>query len=340
MLGLTGIHTFVSDSRLDKFQQKKYLEHSLIIQAVSAWWWKKINGPIHLYTTEADAEFLKELKIFDLYDSVNTELLSKDEDILWPDFNQACRMRVVADQTKFPFAILDNALIFRTPLEENDLRGDLKFLYREVFLHRNHPPIEYLGKRADYNFPSFLGKTDLINPSLLIWSNPQLIRDYWALAQDYMKGNREDCRSFDWVTPELSKIWKNSYVEQRLLSALVERDSYNVSSLFPLKYSGDIDEWVDKKGEINDLIEIQQSTRIDFYQMRDEKSAFYDLNPPICTGDQIRTFYRLISVANELRDEKLTDVIEEIIIFTIEKTFALGLDDFYQLRTSSRFLLK
>ena len=341
MLEITGIHSFVTDPNMGKFQQEKYLEHVLIAQSMSAWWWKKLNGPIHLYTTEADAAFLKELKILDLYDSVNTSLLSKDEGISWSEFGHSCKMKVVAEQTKFPFATIDNDLIFRTILEENDLHIDLKILHREVYLHKNSPPTEYLGKREDYRFPSFIDKKiDPINTSLLIWNNPQLIRDYWSLASDYMKNNLEGSRHFDWAKPGYSKRWKNLFVEQRLLSALVERDSYEVSSLFPLKYSGDIDVWVDKKGEIKDFIETQGSTHIDFYHMWEEKSTFYDFKAPQCTGNQIRTLYRLISAADELRDEKMTDIIEEIIFFTIEKTYALGLDDFYQLRTASRFLLK
>jgi len=341
MLGLVGIHSFITDPSLSKNHPKKYLEHVLITQALSAWFWKKINGPIHLYTTEADAEFLREIKLLDIYDYVNTELLSREEEIPWEEFGPVCKMRVVAAQQKFPFATIDNDLIFRTVLETNDLNTDLTVLHREVFVNRNYPPLEYLGKREGYEFPEFAKmKVDPINVGFVIWTNPQLVRDYWSYALDYMKNNKGESTIFDWAVPGLPKFWKSLFVEQRLLANLVERDNYFVNSLFPLKYSGDIEIWVDKKGEKKDFAETQTQSKIDFYHMWGEKSLFYNFTPPICSSNQIRTLYRLISAANQLKDPQLDQIIDEIIVFTIEKTFALGLEDFYQLRTASRFLLK
>ena len=43
---------------------------------------------------------------------------------------------------------------------------------------------------------------------------------------------------------------------------------------------------------------------------------------------------------NELKDPLLDEIIDEILLFTIEKTFAIGLEDFYNLRTINRILLK
>jgi hypothetical protein len=341
MLGLTGIHSFATDPTLGKNSPKKYLEHVLITQILSAFFWKKINGPIHLYTTERDAEFLRELKILDLYDHVNTELLSRDEGIPWEEFGSVRKMRVAAHQETFPFATIDNDLIFRTVLEENDMNTDLTILHRELFLHRNYPPLDYLGKREDYEFPEFASmKEDPINVGFLIWTNPQLVRDYWSYALDYMKDNKDESKSFEWASPELTKYWKSLFVEQRLLANLVERDNYHIGTLFPLKYSGDIDVWVDKKGEIKEFAAIQAETNIDFYHMRGEKSFFYNFDPPICSSSQIKTLYNLILAVNGLKDEKMNEILDEIILFAIEKTHALSLEDFYQLRIASRFLLK
>jgi hypothetical protein len=341
MLGLIGIHSFVTDPNTTKNHPKKYLEHVLLTQALSAYFWKKINGPIHLYTTERDAEFLKELKMLDIYDYVNTELLSRDEGIPWEEFGPVCKMRVAAHQQKFPFATIDNDLIFRTVLEENDLNSDLTLLHKEVFLHRNYPPLEYLGKREGYEFPAFASmQSDPINVGFLIWTNPQLVRDYWSYAFDYIKNNTGESRSFEWTVPGLPKFWKSLFVEQRLLANLIERDNYQTATLFPLKYSGDIEVWVNKKGEVKDFEATQTETKIDFYHMWGEKSLFYNFEPPICSSNQIRTLYRLISAANDLKDEKMNEILDEIILFTIEKTFSLGLEDFYQLRTASKFLLK
>lgn len=341
MLGLIGIHSFVTDPNTNKNHPKKYLEHVLLTQVLSAHFWKKINGPIHLYTTERDAEFLRELKILDIYDYVDTELLSRDEGIPWEEFGSACKMRVAAHQTKFPFATIDNDLIFRTVLEDNDLNSDLTMLHREVFTHRNYPPLGHLGIREGYDFPEFASmQIDPVNVSFLIWTNPQLLRDYWSYASDYIKNNTGESKTFEWASPELPKLWKNFFVEQRLLANLIERDNYQTVALFPLRYSSDIEVWLNRKDEVKDFSAHQAESKVDFYHMWGEKSLFYVFDSPVCSSNQIRTLYRLISAVNDLRDEKMNEILDEIVLFTLEKTFALGLEDFYQLRTASKFLLR
>jgi hypothetical protein len=339
MIGLKGIHSFVSDPTLDKNQPRKYLEHVLITQMMSAWYWKKLNGPIHLYTTERDAEFLREMKMLDIYDHVDTELLSKTDDIPWDEFGPAVKMKVVSAQTEFPFATIDNDLIFRTVLENHEIT-DLTILHKEVFLNRNYPPVEYLGKREDYIFPEFLSKkVDPINVGFVIWNNRQLVRDYWNFAHDYMRENRGKSLTPEWAVPTLPKFWKSLFVEQRLLSALAERDNYRVHSLLPLKYSGDTGFWLSSKGEISDFNQTQKDTGIDFYHMWGEKSTYYNMEPPVCTGSQIFTFYNLIRAMNEIGDSQIQDSLDEIIVFTIQKTYALGLDDLYALRAANKFLI-
>lgn len=339
MLGLTGIHSFVSDPNVtDKNHPQKYLEHVLLTQVLSAHFWKAINGPIHLYTTERDAQFLGELGMLALYDHVDTGLLSQEEGIDWSEFGHSCKMRVAAHQKKFPFATIDNDLIFRAVLDENDLDSDLTMLHREVFTHRNYPPLEYLGTREGYVFPEFASmREDPISSCFLIWTNPQLTRDYWSLASDYMRENRSPSKSFDWARPGL---WKSLFVEQRLLANLIERDNYMTVALYPLKYSRDLEVWLNKKDEVKDFEAAQAESKVDFYHMWGEKSLFYSFDPPGCSSNQIRTLYRLISAVNDLKDKKMDEILDEIIMFTIAKTFALGLEDFYQLRTASKFLLK
>ena len=343
MLGLKGIHSFVTDPKASRYEPKKYLEHVLITQMLSAWWWKKINGPIVLYTTPEDAAFLAEMKMLSFYDEVNTEVLSRDEGISWSEFGPAVKMRAAADQKTFPFATIDNDLVFRAVLGSNDLNSDLTVLHREVFLNRSYPPVEHLGKREGYQFPAFLSeKVDPINVGFLIWTIPQLFRDYWALAKDYMFKNVADSKSFDWTadTPTLPKFWKSLFVEQRLLSALCEKDNYFVNTMFPLRYSDDIEIWVDSDGKRKDFDQVQKDTNLDFYHLWGEKSSYYKLDPPFCGGNQIRTLYLLIKETDNLGDEKLKEALDEIILFTIKKTHALNLGDFYELRTASKYLLK
>lgn len=341
MLGLTGIHSFVTDASQERNHPRKYLEHVLLTQLLSAWHWKKINGPIHLYTTPADAEFLKEMRMLEIYDYVDTEVLAEKDDIPWDHFGPVCKMKVASAQKKLPFAMIDNDLIFRVPLTQNDLNSDLTILHREVFLHRNYPPLDFLGKREGYDFPDFLEKkVDPINVGFLIWTNPQLLRDYWSYAYEYMRDNRGESQEPEWAVKGLPRFWKSLFVEQRLLAALVERDNYQVATLFPLKYSGDVKVWLDKDGLVKDFDQVQKELKVDFYHMWGEKSLYYLLEPPFCGSSQIRTLYTLIQTVNATGDPVLLDALDEIILFTIEKTHSLGLEDLYQLRTAAKYLLK
>lgn len=334
---LLGIHSIITDFTLNKNHTKKYLEHSLVTQALSAWWWKKLNGPIHLYTTEHDALFLEKIGILHLYDYVNTEVLSREENIPWDLFKSTCKMRVAAEQNKFPFVTIDTDLIFRNQLTLYNLYGDLTFLYNESYSYKNHPPLEFIGKREDYKFPEFAKmQNDLINTSFLIWHNPQLVRDYWNLAYDFIKNNNSKDKEAKWANTE---NWKQLFVEQKLLTNLIEKDNYDSSSLFQIKYIEDAQIWVNAKGEKQNFKEIQQILGIDFYHLWNEKLAFYDFRNHICTGNQIRTFYQLLRSASEVHDDQLNKIIDEIIIFTIEKTYELGLQDLYELRAVSKHLL-
>jgi len=243
-------------------------------------------------------------------------------------------MKVAAEQQQYPFATIDTDLILRTPLNIYDL-NDLTFLYTEIYLHKNHPSLNSLGKREGYEFPDFAkNQVDLINTSFLVWSNPQLVRDYWRFAYDYIKDNNGKNKEFNWAN---TSEWKHLFVK-KLLTNLIEKDNYSTSSLFPLQYAEDTETWLNK-GEPQNFLKFQNDIGFDFYHLWKEKTAFYDFRTPICTGNQIRILYQLIKAVNELHDIQLDEIIDEIIVFTIEKTYELGLNDLYELRIVNKHLL-
>lgn len=340
MIGLKGIHTFASDPRLGENSAKKYLEHVLITQMMSAWYWKKLNGPIHLYTTKRDAEFFDRLGMLEIYDHVDIDVLEEEDGIPWDEFRSVAKMKVVSVQTEHPFATIDCDLIFRTELAQHDLMVDMAVFHREAFLNRSHPPLDFLGRRPDYSFPEFLQKkVDLINTGFLIWNNEQITKEYWNLAYDYMKENRAENRRPDWAREADCEKWKSSFVEQRLLGSLLERDNYQVRCLLPVKYSGDTGSWISPNGEMADIGQARKEAGVDFYYLSGEKLAYYEMEPPICTGQQILTFYNLIKSMNLIQDPLMQDILDEIIVFTIQKTYALGLEDMYALRAANKYLI-
>lgn len=341
MIGLRGIHSFVSDPNLDDNHSKKYLEHILVTQTMSAWYWKKTNGPIHLYTTERDANFFRELKMLDIYDHVDTEVLRDHDDISWAEFGPAVKMKVVSSQKDFPFATIDNDLIFRSDLSGKNLDSDIIILHKEIFSNRKYPPPHFLGKREDYIFPEFIEKkSDPFNVCFVIWNNPKLIQDYWSLAYDYMNANKEESLKPDWASDDLPRFWKSLFVEQRLLSALVEHEKYKSFSLMSAKYSGDTGIWVDETGNPFDFSKVPNEEMIDFYHIWEEKSKYYLTDPPNCTGPQIFTLYNLIKSMSEIKDPLMKEILDRIISFTIQKTQFLGLDDLYSLKLARKYLIE
>jgi len=302
---ITAIHVFKGVS------EKSYSEHILMIQAISAMEWKK-NGPIHLYTTNKDLEFFKKIGIDVFYDYINTDVLEEPDNIYWKHFGAATKMKVLNSIQEFPVTFIDNDLIFRDKLDESVLDYDITYLHDEGRFWRNYPKVELLGKRKGYNFPDIteLDTCNPINVGFFIMNNKELKEKYCKLAMDYMSGNKSESSFVKWADKKLRTFWKPLFVEQRLLSAVVDNGKYTRNQLFPYTYYGDTCNWESKTGERLTGTDLFKREKFTWYHMWGEKVSY---EKPEFQALKVMVFYQLTSSLFSTGDQNAINLTHNII---------------------------
>lgn len=286
-MNLTGIHVFKSVSA------SSYSEHVLMIQTISALEWKKHNGPIHLYTTKKDLKFFEALGMDQLYDNINTDVLEQKDDIYWPHFGAASKMKVLNSIEEFPVAFIDNDLIYREKIEIKD--ESIIYLHDEGRFHKNYPPLDFLSKRDGYEFPQMesLETCHPINVGLFVINDVKLRDEYCALAMDFMTKNSKKPAPVKWAPEGLRIFWKPLFVEQRLLSAVVDNGKYKKRQLFPYTYMGDTLRWRSwETGEEYTHGELAQRETLTWFHLWGEKVEYAR---PEGQSLKIKVFYNLLS---------------------------------------------
>ena len=285
-MAITGIHTFKSVSA------DSYSEHVLMIQCISAMEWKKHNGPIHLYTSEKDRLFLEALGITKLYDYVNTSVLDESDEIYWPHFGAAVKIKVLNSIQEFPVAFIDNDLVYRDKISIED--QSIVYLHDESLFWKNYPPLSFLNPREDYRFPEFksLETANPINVGLFVINAKNLKEEYCKLALDFMHKNSNMPKLVKWAPESLIKFWKPLFAEQRLLGAVIENGSYKTKQLFPYTYIGDTLKWKCKETEKEyDTIELLKIEKVKWFHLWGEKSNY---SKPGGEYLKIKKFYEIL----------------------------------------------
>lgn len=322
MLGI-HVHKSTASSRF------RFSEHVLLIQALSAYYWKLNNGPIHLYTTKEDLKFYTELGIDKLYDHIDTEILEKDEDVYWPHFYPASKMKVLNSIREFPVAFIDTDFIYKQKLEIEQ-SYDIAFVHDEKLNRLNYPPLEMLGKREGYEFPSIpeLATANPINVGFFIVNNEKIVTEFTELALDYMKGNSTHSVEVSWASESRRVFWKSLFVEQRLLGAFVEHNKLSKLQLFPYTYHGDTGTWKSDSSEVKNSV-MNLNGELPFYHLWGEKSLY---EMPSEIKRKVMTFYKLCKNYRRIDDELMQDILLNIIVYTGEKDHVTSGEDTYHLR--------
>jgi len=308
---IKGIHVFKG------VDEKSYSEHVLMIQALSAIEWKK-NGPIHLYTTEKDLKFFNKIGLDSLYDVINTDILDRPDEIYWPHFGAATKMKVLDSIQEFPVAFIDNDLIYRDPIEDSVLNYDITYLHDEGRFWRNYPDLDLLGKRKDYEFPNIpeLNTSNPINVGFFIINNKELKEKYCELAMDYMHRNKGLSKNVKWADSDLRKFWKPLFVEQRLLSAVVDNGKFTRHQIFPYTYYGDTCNWENRvsKEKFSNK-ELFRREKFTWFHLWGEKSIY---NKSSKKHLKISMFYKLLNRLFSIDNTKASIIGENIISWVKE----------------------
>lgn len=135
---MLGVHVYWTKPQAEKEKINYFYESTIIERSftltkyttiLSALWWKKLNGPIKLYTDNEGLELYKKHKMDWLYDEIDVETLNnyKGNPKLWTAGKIYCM-----GLQKLPFCFLDNDLIIREKLNINDLKKDVGFTHWEL----------------------------------------------------------------------------------------------------------------------------------------------------------------------------------------------------------------
>jgi hypothetical protein len=323
---MLGIHVHKS-IHTEKY---RFLEHVLMIQALSAYQWKKTNGKIKLYTTQKDLEFFRELGMDKLYDEIDTEVLEKEIEVFWPHFYPASKIVVLNSLKRedFPATFIDTDLIFNetVSLEEG---VSLAYLHDEALFNMNYPPLNLLGKREDYVFPDFpeLNFSNPVNVGFVIFNDFEFAKEFSSLSLKYMRRNYKNSANVEWAKENLRTFWKSLFAEQRLLGAFAVHKKVKTQQIFPYTYLGDIGAWKSKTSSAIVKSEVMNTHKLPFFHLWGEKDLY---ESPENFHLKLLTFYKLATAISGVPE--LQEVYFNLLSYTAEKTHSESGEDTYQIR--------
>jgi hypothetical protein len=301
-----------------------------MIQAISAYQWKKVNGKVKLYTTKKDLEFFQEMGMDKLYDEIDTEVLEKEIEVFWPHFYPASKIVVLnsLSKTDFPAAFIDTDLIYSEKVELDE-GVSLAYLHDEALFNMNYPPLQLLGKREDYEFPDFpeLRFSNPVNVGFVIFNDSEFAKEFSSLSLKYMRRNYKNSAHVDWAKENLRTFWKSLFAEQRLLGAFAEHKKIKTQQLFPYTYLGDIGAWKSKTSSSIVKTEVMNMQKLSFFHLWGEKDLY---ESPENFGMKLLTFYKLVAAISKIPD--LQETYFNLLSYAAEKTHAESGEDTYQIR--------
>lgn len=196
--------------------------------------WKKFyNWPTKLYCDNNTIEIFRSLDILDIWDQIDTSLLSETTQINKTRFWSSGKLSVMNAQTEnYMMSDLD-FVCFTDLFNYNLFNGyDLGFYHKEMWF-RNKAYDNPRQKLKEVNFKP--------NQNLNWWANPfnmgtffmgdmSLNKKYTEIALEYIK------RASNLESPKFKNDHYTIFAEQYLLAALARGGKYNVTPMIKAKY--------------------------------------------------------------------------------------------------------
>ena len=204
---------------------------NLLVQVASIKFWKKNQGPIHLYCNENHLESLKLWGIDKLYDSINLNCLqdipySEHLEKYW-SFCKIHAIKKISESYK-EFVVLDTDLWIQEPINidnkfqfigyhEEDVIDDLKnpYLHPETFLKSTESSL------IDWSM-------NPINCAFLYLNSSHLVDEWYKWVLRTIEINKNE--------PVFNLSADTIFIEQRLLSAIAYTLKMKVGKLIPNIY--------------------------------------------------------------------------------------------------------
>lgn len=152
--------------------------------------WKK-NHPqyvTYLYCDDYMYKYFEKLGILDLWDVVDTTILSDKSDNINRTFFWAASKLKVLKQIQAPYIIMDLDFYFLNDcLTEKDFENDAIYSYVESGYNYYLTPDNKTFTDANITFPNYNWNFDAANVSLLYIKNQEIHAEYSSLALEYMQ---------------------------------------------------------------------------------------------------------------------------------------------------------
>ena len=187
---------------------------------LSALFYKKLNGPIHLYTDSVFYEYLKSNNFLHFWDKVDTtystkfELLDIDSKTSWTSFKTW-----LIGELKPPFLVMDHDNMVYTKIPEELFEVGVRFAHWElldksVYVDKEDLQVDGFEFDDDWNW-----NLNVPNTCLLYFNNEQVCKQYSKVALDFLSKHK----------PTSPKLQSTQYLfaDQRLLGMIVDSGKYN-----------------------------------------------------------------------------------------------------------------
>lgn len=213
----------------------------VITMAMSCLYWKKLYGPVKLYCDKPFLEYIKKLDLIWLWDEIDSTTI---DSVLVPNVNYDIfwaypKMVINSLQTE-PFASLDLDLFLSEKLNFND--EDIYYSHIELGDAHNEGNekitcVSYPDFHKWDRFKSVLTKLNelnipdwVINVSIVVFNNTEICKKLLQYTEEFIVGNYYKPKG------QIHPATPMTFVEQRMLAAIVENFNYTHKSIIGNKY--------------------------------------------------------------------------------------------------------
>ena len=265
MLGIHTVYTPVNRIGTPKIHDMMQFESITMI--LSALFWKKYQGPIKLYCDRDFYEYINLLSVTDLWDEIDTQVLSElDTDVNHDLFWAYSKMYVNSLQTE-PFVSLDIDLfqaqkydytthdVIFSHIERTNKGIDSSTNPNKIVYYPDYHKLDIFKDRFEL-FNDIKITDEAMNVAILAINKPEMYKEFMKYVDSFVKGNNSNL--IDITTHEFERIKTTfhphsliTFVEQRLLNAFVKSKGYTSKQILGMIYDGEMQNWDTNSGKMN-----------------------------------------------------------------------------------------
>jgi len=238
LTGTTGHH-------LDKKEVFEMFDFEIVHFLLSALFYRKLNGPIHLYTDKVFFDYLKNKNLLHFWDKVDTEAYSKfahhkvNSNRNWTSFKTWLLGEISA-----PFLLIDHDNIIYTEIPKELFNMPVRFAHMETLNRYFYPDKERMDvNNFEYN-ESWNWNLDVANTCMLYFKTDEFKKEYAQKAIEFEKNNNTD-------DPYLAEV-QYLFADQRLPVMMLEEKNIDYGVFSNWKFTPidkDIPDWKKVTGD-------------------------------------------------------------------------------------------